>query len=165
MPPAPFPDRELLKAENINTSTGLATDYLNHYNEIAMMIATLGDIPDMRDSVLEWRPIGYAAHFRMTGLPDHDLAVAAYEVAPTDVKIRFLTARRALELAIIDVQDLIEAAPIASAQLAERAPDIFAAIARLGAVINGEQGGGEQSGGEQSRGEQGSACAIASPFS
>ena len=141
MHPALLPDPELLKAANINPSTGLATDYLNHYNEIAMMIATLGDMPEMRDSVLDWRPIGYATHFNKTGFRDRDLAVAAYEVAPAEVKARFLAARRELELAIIDVQDLIEAAPVASAQLAERAPDIFAAIARLGAVINGDQSG------------------------
>lgn len=142
---APLPDPELLKAANINPSTGLATDYLNHYNEIAMMIATLGDMPEMREPVLEWRPIGYAAHFRMTGFRDRDLAVAAYEVVPYEVKARFLAARRELELAIIDVQDLIETAPSASIQLATRAPDIFAAIARLGAVINGDQGRSEQS--------------------
>jgi hypothetical protein len=143
MRPAKLPDPETLKAANINPSTGLATDYLNHYNEIAMMIATLGDMPEMRESVLEWRPIGYATHFRMTGFRDRDLAVAAYEVVPHDVKARFLTARREVELAIIEVQDLIEAAPAASAQLAARAPDIFAAIARLGAVINGDQRGGQ----------------------
>ena len=138
---AKLPNPERLKAANINPSTGLATDYLNHYNEIAMMIATFGDTPKMRDSVLDWRPIGYATHFRMTGFPDCDLAVAAYEVVPHEVKARFLTARRELELAIIDVQDLIEAAPPASLQLAARAPNIFAAIARLGGVINGDQGG------------------------
>jgi hypothetical protein len=53
MRPAPLSDPDLLKAANINPATGLATDYLNHYNEIAMMIATLGDMPDMREPVLE----------------------------------------------------------------------------------------------------------------
>ena len=74
MPPAAFQDPERLRAANINPVTGLATDYLNHYNEIAMMIATLGDMPEMREPVLEWRPIGYATHFRQTGFRDRDLS-------------------------------------------------------------------------------------------
>jgi len=137
MRPAPLPDADLLKAANINPTTGLATDYLNHYNEIAMMIATLDDMPEMREPVLEWRPVGYATHFRQTGFRDRDLAVAAYESVPDAVKVRFFAARREVELAIIDVQDLMEAAPEASSRLAARAPEIFAAIARLGGVISG----------------------------
>lgn len=137
MRPAPLPDPDLLKAANINPHTGLATDYLNHYNEIAMMIATLGDMPEMREPVLEWRPVGYATHFRMTAFRDRDLAVAAYESVPPDIKARFFAARREVELAIIEVQELMETAPDASAQLASRAPEIFAAIARLGGVISG----------------------------
>ena len=137
MRPAPLPDADLLKAAIINPTTGLATDYLNHYNEIAMMIATLGDMPEMREPVLEWRPVGYATHFRMTGFRDRDLAVAAYESVPDAVKVRFVAARREVALAIIDVQDRREAAPEASSRLAARAPEIFAAIARLGGVISG----------------------------
>lgn len=142
MRPAPLPDPDLLKAANINPHTGLATDYLNHYNEIAMMIATLGDVPEMRQPVLEWRPVGYATHFRMTAFRDRELAVAAYESVPPDVKARFFAARRAVELAIIEVQELMETAPDASGQLAARAPEIFAAIARLGGVISGGEPGG-----------------------
>ena len=99
--------------------------------------ATLDDMPEMREPVLEWRPVGYATHFRMTGFRDRDLAVAAYESVPDAVKVRFFAARREVELAIIDVQDLMEAAPEASSRLAARAPEIFAAIARLGGVISG----------------------------
>ncbi|RYD91308.1 MAG: hypothetical protein EOP61_27815 [Sphingomonadales bacterium] len=62
------------------------------------------------------------------------------------MKARFFEARRQLELVILDVQDLIEAAPEAASQLAARAPEIFAAIARLGGVINGGE--------EQARGPQ-----------
>lgn len=135
---AALPDPERLRAANINPSTGLATDYLNHYNEIAMMIASLGASPEARDDVLAWRPVGYATHFQMTGFTHRDLAVAAYEAAPPDVRQRFLAARRQLELAIMDVQELIETRPEATSHLAEAAPRIFDAIARLGGVINGE---------------------------
>ncbi len=133
MRPAHLPDPDLLKAVNINLTTGLAGDYLNHYNAIALMIATRGDIPEMREPVLERRPVGYATHLRMTGFRDRDLAVDVYESAPSQVKARFFAARRKVDLAILDVQDLMEAGPEASA----RAPEIFAAIARLGCVTKG----------------------------
>ncbi|MFT3721981.1 MAG: hypothetical protein QM773_00225 [Hyphomonadaceae bacterium] len=142
MPKAALPDPERLRAANINPSTGLATDYLNHYNEIAMLIAGLSDLPEAREEVLSWRPVGYAAHFHMTGFSQRDLAIAAYEAVPSEVRTRFLAARRKLELAIMDVQDLIETRPDAMSHLAESAPRIFDAIARLGGVINGEAGEG-----------------------
>lgn len=147
MPQAVLSDPARLRAANINPATGLATDYLNHYNEVAMLIASLEDLPEMREQVLEWRPVGYATHFRMTGFRERDLAVASFEAVPAAVKTRFFAARRELELAIIDVQELIEAAPQAVAHLASRAPDIFNAIARLGGVINGDQGGSSGAGG------------------
>ncbi len=140
-----LPDSDLLKAASINPVTGLATDYLNYFNAIAIMIATLADMPEMREPVLEWHPVDYAAHFRMTGLRDRDLAVAAYDSAPPAVKKRFMTAQREVELATTEVQHLMQGAPKASAQLACCAPEIFAAIARLGGVINGRQGADAQS--------------------
>jgi hypothetical protein len=94
----------------------------------------------MCGEVLDWRPVGYPTHFRMTGFKERDLAIAAYESISTDVKARFLAARRDLELAIMDVQERIEAHPEAAAQLASSAPRIFDAIARLGGVINGGTG-------------------------
>jgi hypothetical protein len=133
----PF-ERSVLVAANINPLTGLATDYLNHYNEVAMMIASLEDMPDMAEAVLEWRPMGYAAHFRVTNFSDRDLAIAAYDAAPADVKARFLTVRRELELEIAEVQDLLEADPSVAASISKRGQGIFDGIARLGGVINGE---------------------------
>jgi len=136
----PARDFERLRAANINPVTGLATDYLNHYNEVAMMISSLSAAPDMAETVLDWRPLGYAAHFRITRFRERELAIAAYEAAPDNVKVRFFSARREVDLAIAEVQDLIEAQPKAAGRLSERAPQIFAAIARLGSVINGEAG-------------------------
>ena len=135
---ATLPDPERLRAANINPVTGLATDYLNHYNEVAMLIASLGDMPEMSAQVLDWRPVGYATHFRTTGFRDGDLAVAAFDAVPGPVMTRFFAARRELELAIINVQDMLETTPQAASRLAAHAPDIFDAIARLGGVINGD---------------------------
>ena len=56
-------DKEMLADANINPDTGLATDYLNHYNEVAMLIDMLESMPDVAEDILDWRPITYAEHF------------------------------------------------------------------------------------------------------
>lgn len=129
-------DAARLKAANINPVTGLATDYLNHYNEVAMTIASLGDMPEMRDSVLEWRPLGYPAHFLHTGFAERGLAIAAYIAAPRDVKTRFLAMREELDASVASVQRRLEEGR-EPASMGGDAAAIFAGISRLGGVING----------------------------
>ncbi len=131
-------DANRLKAANINPATGLATDYLNHYNEVAMTVASLADMPDMRESVLAWRPLGYPAHFLHTGFAERGLAIAAYIAAPRDVKTKFLATRAELDTCVAGVQRRLSADDPPAAD--EDAAAIFAGIARLGGVINGGQG-------------------------
>lgn len=131
-------DRATLKAANINPDTGLATDFLNHYNEVAMLIDMVGDGPDMVEMVLEWKPITYQEHFELTGFRDKDLAIAAYEAASVDVKHRFRAARSEVELAIRDVQEILTSDPGRAAEAAGRTREIFALIAAASGVINGE---------------------------
>lgn len=135
MPVAIDPDR--LKAANINPATGLATDYLNHYNEVAMMIASLSDMPDMFETVLDWRPVSYPAHFIRTNFADRGLAIAAYIVASRDVKTQFFGARADLESRITSVQQRLSSHPGYPEAVAREADAIFADIAKLGGVING----------------------------
>lgn len=130
-------DPDVLRAANINPVTGLATDYLNHYNEAAMLVAMLADMPDMADMVLEWRPLDYASHFRNTNFREKDLAIAAYGSAPADVLDRFHAGCRDVELAIGAVQQSIQAGPGCASQLAGEAQPIFDLIAAVGGVING----------------------------
>lgn len=148
MPPGLTPDDASLAAAlaaapaaaTINPATGLAIDYLNHYNEVAVMIGKLADAPEMAEPILDWRALGYAAHFRITGFPDSDRAIAAYDQASEEVRVRFRTARRRVELAIADVQDLIAASAGNAGGGAVHASAIFALIASVGAVISGEGG-------------------------
>lgn len=139
MPPASFQDPDRLRAANINPVTGLATDYLNHYNEVAMLIATLGDMPDMAECVLDWRPVGYPTHFARTGFAERGLAIAGWLVAPRDVKAQFRSVRAELDTRIATVQRQL-ASTQAPELVANEAPAIFADIARLGGVINGGKG-------------------------
>lgn len=137
MPPAATLSPERLRAANINPVTGLATDYLNHYNEVAMLIAALGDVPEMREAVLEWRPLGYPTHFRRSGFSERGLAIAAYVLASAHVKREFLAAQAELDGRIAQLQQRLIDAPERAGDMAVEAAGIFADIARLGGVING----------------------------
>ena len=67
---------------NINPDTLLATDYLNHFNEVIMILEMVGDMPEMLEDVKAWQPKSYAEHFRDSGLSIGELAIAAYACSP-----------------------------------------------------------------------------------
>jgi hypothetical protein len=79
-------DAARLASANINPRTGLATDYLNHFNEAIMLLEMIPDMPECTADFLEWRPLSYSEHFAASNFKARDLAVAAYE--STDVAIR-----------------------------------------------------------------------------
>src|SRR6478609_3577070 len=66
------PDEEAraarLRAANINPRTGLATDYLNHFNEAIMLLEMIPDMPECAEDFLTWTPLSYAEHFIASNL-------------------------------------------------------------------------------------------------
>src|SRR6202051_3404623 len=66
-----------LKAANINPRTGLATDYLNHFNEAVMLLDMIPDIPECAEDFLQWHPLSYAEHFTASNFAARELAIAA----------------------------------------------------------------------------------------
>ena len=78
-----------LKAANINPRTGLATDYLNHFNEAIMLLEMIPDMPDCATEFLEWRPLSYAQHFIASNFKARDLAIEAYESADPELRAEF----------------------------------------------------------------------------
>src|SRR6476619_1440158 len=73
-----------LRAANINPRTGLATDYLNHFNEAIMLLEMVPDMPECASDFLEWPPLSYAEHFTA-----RDLAIEAYEMADGQIRAEF----------------------------------------------------------------------------
>ncbi len=75
----PADDREALKSRlagtTINPDTFLATDYLNHFNEVLMLVEMLPDVPDCLPDVLGWTPKDYESHFRDSVFRERDLAL------------------------------------------------------------------------------------------
>jgi hypothetical protein len=74
--------RERVAGTNICGASLLATDYLNHFNEVVMLIDMIPDMPECLDDVREWRPKTYQQHFADSGLPEAELAITAYEHSP-----------------------------------------------------------------------------------
>ncbi len=79
----------LQRNSNISLKTLLATDYLNHFNEIVMTIDLAADMPDMFDLTESWAPLDYSEHFQRSNLSDRDLAVEAYLLCAEDIRTAF----------------------------------------------------------------------------
>jgi hypothetical protein len=79
----------ILRAANINPRTGLATDYLNHFNEAVMLLEMVPDIPECAEDFLEWSPLTYPDHFTHTNFKARDLAIEAYELADPKIRAQF----------------------------------------------------------------------------
>src|SRR4249920_76359 len=78
-----------LKAANINPRTGLATDYLNHFNEAVMLLEMIPDIPECVEDFLQWHPLSYAEHFTASNFKARDLAISAYNSADPKIRTEF----------------------------------------------------------------------------
>ena len=74
--------QEKVRGSNINEQTLLATDYLNHFNEIVMLLEMVPDIPEILEVAKEWHPRSYPVHMLQSTFSDRELAAAAYEFVP-----------------------------------------------------------------------------------
>lgn len=81
--------QERVRGANISPQTLLATDYLNHFNEITMLIDMVPDMPELLDECRGWQPRGYQDHFRTSTFSERDLAVAAYDHVPEQFRVPF----------------------------------------------------------------------------
>lgn len=134
-------NRQALLAANINPDTGLATDYLNHFNEVVMLMEMLPDMPDCVEDVLEWVPADYPTHFEKSGFADKELAVLAYAAAPQSVRAHLETLIMQIDHEVVAAQDVLRAdgSAEACARIAGTAThDIKPLIAAASSAIHGE---------------------------
>ena len=75
------PSARQLAEANVNPATGLASDYLNHFNEAIMLLEMLSSFPECRDDFLGWQAKSYREHFAGSRFKSRDIVVAAYERA------------------------------------------------------------------------------------
>jgi hypothetical protein len=78
-----------LRAANINPRTGLATDYLNHFNEAIMLLEMIPDMPERAEDFLGWQPLSYREHFAASNFKARELAISAYDSADTGIRTEF----------------------------------------------------------------------------
>lgn len=74
---------------NLDPVTLLATDYLNHFNEIVMLLEMIADMPDVLEDAKEWQPKSYIEHFEGSTIADKELAIEAYPLVPIVYKQPF----------------------------------------------------------------------------
>jgi hypothetical protein len=140
------PDDAVRLAEaNINPATGLATDYLNHFNEAIMLLEMLSSCPDCLDDFLAWRPMSYREHFEASRFKGRAMAIAAYDAADPSLRgcLDTLagTMTAVLEATRAAMRSDIE--PDSAVGLADRAATLLRPlVARAGAVINGDADSG-----------------------
>jgi hypothetical protein len=141
--PRPRPDKARaaqLRAANINPRTGLATDYLNHFNEAIMLLEMVPDVPECVEDFLSWRPLSYAEHFTASNFKARDLAIAAYDSADANIRAEFDNITSAMTSILTAVSAAMGEArqDKTRATLAEQATGwVKPLVALAGGIING----------------------------
>jgi hypothetical protein len=132
---------ERLVQANINPQTGLATDYLNHFNEVMMLLEMLPDMPDCAEDVLEWEPLDYEGHFENSTFKDKNLAIQAYHAAPNYLREHLEKQVHRINTLVGKIQIQLRETPdpaLVATEIANKASvEIKPLIAIAGAVIHG----------------------------
>jgi hypothetical protein len=134
------PTPEQLAKANINPITGLATDYLNHFNEAIMLLDLVATVPECRPDLMAWEPLSYQEHFASSRFKDRELAVAAYQAADPAARAELehvAGEMTAILLATIDAIMMEGCAVDTSEEASKAATQLRALVAHAGAVING----------------------------
>lgn len=135
-----------LRAANIHPETGLATDFLNHFNEVIMLLDMAADMPEMFEDVREWAPLSYQAHFTQSGFPHKKLALEAYAAAPKSVLDHFHATTATFEAMVLAVRD--HAQTLSGEEFTgfvrDALPDLHRQVSKLNAVILGNASAEEE---------------------
>jgi hypothetical protein len=137
------PGARHLAPANIHPQTGLATDYLNHFNEAVMLLEMIPEMPECLDDFLAWRPLSYRAHFMASGFKARDLAIRAYERAEPGLRATFddMTATMTTILTTAAAAMRATRTTATHAALAEQAAaEVRPLLMLAGALINGGRG-------------------------
>jgi hypothetical protein len=131
---------DVLVTANINPKTGLSTDYMNHFNEMVMLIQLFPTAPDVAEEILAWQPRNYCEHFEHSGFRSKALALLGYQMA-TPALTRALEAIVAeIDTVLLNAQELVATAseaPETALALEESVEAVETQIARASALING----------------------------
>jgi hypothetical protein len=155
--PRPVPAPETARAAalivaNINPRTGLATDYLNHFNEAIMLLDMIPAMPDCVAEFLAWRPLTYPEHFAASTFRGRGLAIEAYRDAEPRLRAQFDGVCASMTAILLAIGNAMRAPlpPATCARLAEQALVwLRPLVAQAGGLINGEAGTAADAGNPQ----------------
>ncbi|MCF6216569.1 MAG: hypothetical protein L3J58_10400 [Emcibacter sp.] len=134
-----------VKDENINSQTLLATDYINHFNEVHMLLDMLPSMPECIEDILEWSPKNYQEHFADSVFAAKDLAIEAYNHSPDEYRLPFEeTIAKMDELVLSTIAQVSQYLEEDSREESQRiiddyGPQMITLIEKCGAIINGEK--------------------------
>lgn len=132
-----------LKARAAGTSVSdqslLATDYLNQFTEVVMLLEMVPRSPSALNEARAWRPVGYQEHFRRSSLPDRDLAIEAWDHVPPRLRSAFETTVQQLDALIASTVSQLEqhAGITPPEQLRVRMQPVMTSLRRLIDVASG----------------------------
>src|SRR5258707_879724 len=69
--------------------SGLASEYLNHFNEIIMMLELLPEMPELLPSILAWRPQTYRDFFAAADSGRNSKVLHSYDTMDPIVRRAF----------------------------------------------------------------------------
>lgn len=104
-----------VEGTNISAQTLLATDYLNHFNEIVMLLDMIPDMPDMVEECKMWQPKSYTEHFADSSFKDKLLAIEAYDRVPSKFRRPFEETLNQLNMLILGGVNKLEEEILAGA--------------------------------------------------
>ena len=74
----------------VNPASGIANDYLNHFNEILLMIENLPILlPEMVEDILQWKQVSYTEYFKKSPLPGSAEALRIYDALDPNFRTDF----------------------------------------------------------------------------
>ena len=133
-------DSAEMAAANINPATGLATDYLNHFNEAIMMLELIPSMPACIDDLMAWNVMTYREHFLAATQKHREDVLVAYDTADPQARIMLDEIADTMSSILSATRDALrlDLSPTVAAGLArEAAYQLKPLVARAGAVING----------------------------
>jgi hypothetical protein len=94
----------------VNPASGVANDYMNHFNEILLMIENLPALlPEMVDEMLAWKPVSYRAYFETSPLPGSAATLEIYDSLDEDFRRDFESMIELLDKIIMESISIISA--------------------------------------------------------
>ena len=123
-------------------ATGLATDFLNRYNEPVMLLDLVPAEPACLDEFLDWTPCSYVEHFARSRFSDRQRVLEAYFQAAAGSRAALAAVVTEMSKIIVATQVELkrEPEPAAQAEIAAEAADrLRDLLVAAGAIIHGRR--------------------------